>query len=125
MARHLWYGQAFWKRGIQPQILKRDPLCVLCIAAGRTPYPPSTVVDHVIPHNGNLDLFTDPKNLRGLCKPCHDRKTATQDGGFGNAKPQPVSMFAGQPGSVSTVSSSTIDKALGSEAEIAALLDGI
>src|SRR5262245_24722801 len=46
---------------------------------------PSTVIDHVTPHKGDKSLFWDEANWRGLCKPCHDRKTATEDGGFGNA----------------------------------------
>jgi 5-methylcytosine-specific restriction endonuclease McrA len=38
--------------------------------------------DHIIPvsHGGSHDLA----NLRDLCKPCHDRKTATEGGGFRN-----------------------------------------
>ncbi|MCZ6609557.1 MAG: HNH endonuclease signature motif containing protein [Alphaproteobacteria bacterium] len=26
----------------------------------------------------------DPSNLQGMCRPCHSRKTATEDGGWGN-----------------------------------------
>ena len=44
---------------------------------------PSEVVDHVIPHRGDMKLFWDPENHRAMAKRCHDRKTATEDGGFG------------------------------------------
>lgn len=44
----------------------------------------ASVVDHIIPHKGNDDLFWDMSNHQALCKKCHDIKTATEDGGFGN-----------------------------------------
>lgn len=45
----------------------------------------ATVVDHIRPHNGRDDpLFLDWFNLQSLSKACHDRKTAAEDGGFGN-----------------------------------------
>lgn len=32
-----------------------------------------------------MALFWDKvNNWMGLCKPCHSKKTATEDGGFGN-----------------------------------------
>ncbi len=44
------------------------------------------VVDHEPPHNNNIDAFFDERTWRSLCKRCHDSKTSTQDGGFGNRK---------------------------------------
>jgi len=32
----------------------------------------------------DLAKFYDQNNLQSLCKSCHDSKTATFDGGFGN-----------------------------------------
>jgi 5-methylcytosine-specific restriction protein A len=47
----------------------------------------ATVVDHIIPHQGDMTLFWDAdSNWQSLCKTCHDRKTATEDGGFGRAR---------------------------------------
>lgn len=64
--------------------LQAHPLCVKCLEEG---IPTSaTVVDHIIPHRGNYKLFWDKNNWQSLCKRCHDRKTATEDGGFGNGK---------------------------------------
>lgn len=59
--------------------LDADPLCVDC--AKRDYITPATVVDHIVPHKGNEDLFWDRSNWQSLCKPCHDRKTATEDMG--------------------------------------------
>jgi 5-methylcytosine-specific restriction protein A len=44
----------------------------------------ATVVDHIKPHRGNKDLFWDENNWQAMAKICHDRKTTTRDGGFGN-----------------------------------------
>ncbi|WP_229726165.1 HNH endonuclease [Oxalicibacterium faecigallinarum] len=64
--------------------LQSHPLCVRCAEQGLVVQ--STVVDHIIPHRGDSTLFWDSKgNWQALCKTCHDRKTATEDGGFGNA----------------------------------------
>ena len=43
----------------------------------------ANVVDHIVPHKGNEALMWDESNYQSLCKTCHDRKTATDDGGFG------------------------------------------
>ena len=45
---------------------------------------PSTLVDHVKPHRGDAKLFADRRNWQPMCRPCHARKTAREDGGFGN-----------------------------------------
>lgn len=42
------------------------------------------MVDHIRPHKSNYDLFWDPNNWQSMCDPCHSKKTATEDGGFGN-----------------------------------------
>lgn len=72
-----------WRRA-RSSFLMEHPLCEECLRKGRT--TPATVVDHIIPHKGNRDLFWDDENWQALCKPCHDRKTAKEDGGFGNGE---------------------------------------
>jgi 5-methylcytosine-specific restriction enzyme A len=64
-----------WRRARQAY-LARHPLCVPCEAAGRL--EPATVVDHVVPHRGDTVLFWDEANWQGLCKRCHDAKTARE-----------------------------------------------
>lgn len=44
---------------------------------------PAEVVDHIVPHKGDMALFWDVNNLQGLRKVDHDRKTALEDGGLG------------------------------------------
>ena len=65
------YGSR-WRR-LRRMILNRQPLCPCGMAA--------TDVDHIKPRNAGGD--DSPSNLQGLCKSCHSRKTATEDGGFG------------------------------------------
>lgn len=42
------------------------------------------VVDHKIPHRGDLKLFWDSRNLQTMTKPCHDKfKQSQEKGGAG------------------------------------------
>lgn len=70
-----WYGTKRWQ-ALRDEVLARDPLCrcELCQAGARR-VRPSTVVDHIVPHRGDPDLFWSRENLQGLAKTCHDRKT--------------------------------------------------
>jgi len=56
--------------------LKANPLCADCEDEGQV--SAATVVDHIKPHRGDMVLFWDPKNHRGLCKTHHDKKTAEE-----------------------------------------------
>ncbi len=49
--------------------LRENPLCVMCAAQGRDTV--ATVVDHIVEHKGDYDLFWDPKNWQSLCPSCH------------------------------------------------------
>lgn len=69
-----------WQRA-RLGFLASHPLCVRCEAQGIV--EAATVVDHKVPHRGDKQLFWDRTNWQPLCKPCHDVKTATEDGGFG------------------------------------------
>ena len=55
------------------------PLCVRCKARNRV--TSATVVDHIKPHKGDQKLFWDADNWQSLCAPCHNSKTASEDGG--------------------------------------------
>ena len=61
--------------------LSRHPLCAHCEIDQRA--VAATVVDHIIPHKGDQVLFWKTSNWQSLCKPHHDKKTASEDGGFG------------------------------------------
>ena len=69
------------------QYLSEHPLCECdeC-RAGALRTRAAEVVDHVIPHRGDLSLMWNRRNWRAMAKACHDKKTARQDGGFGNAR---------------------------------------
>ena len=62
--------------------LRKHPLCVHCEAKGRITV--ATDLDHIVPHQGDMEVFWDFSQVQGLCKSCHSRKTAREDGGFGN-----------------------------------------
>ena|SRR5690554_4960799 len=74
------YGHR-WRKARIP-FLEQHPLCADCKSNDRV--SAAEVVDHVIPHKGCEVLFWDQSNWQPLCKPCHSRKTASEDGGFGN-----------------------------------------
>ncbi|SHF44191.1 HNH endonuclease [Caloramator proteoclasticus] len=74
------YNSTRWKR-LRIKFLKENPLCAECGKKGIV--RPAEVVDHIIPHKGNKELFWDESNLQALCKECHDRKTAKEDGRWG------------------------------------------
>lgn len=65
--------------------LRLHPLCA-CPECdeGRKRYTAATVVDHKIAHKGDKRLFWDSSNWQSMAKPCHDRKTVIEDGGFGH-----------------------------------------
>lgn len=62
------YNSKRWKdlRLVQ---LNKEPLCKYCKARGIIKV--ANVVDHVIPHRGDIELFYGGK-LQSLCKACHD-----------------------------------------------------
>ena len=67
-------------RLLRKKQLHRQPLCESCHSIGLV--VPATVVDHI---DGNA-FNNDKENLQSMCWSCHSRKTAQQDGGFGNKK---------------------------------------
>lgn len=104
-----WYKTAHWAR-LRTIVLNRDPVCTICDRY------PSTVADHTKPHRGIWERFCDLSNLAGVCKPCHDTKTATEDGGFGNTK-----KVGGSVITTTTIGTDLIDAALADIDKIAAL----
>lgn len=78
--------------------LQRHPLCCECDRHGVV--SAAEVTDHIVPHRlaealesqdaeriaAARALFWDRANWQPLCWRCHSRKTAREDGGFGNAR---------------------------------------
>lgn len=69
------YGARWQKR--RTSYLAEYPLCVQCLAAGRT--TASVQVDHIVPISGADDpKFWDESNWQALCTPCHRAKSARE-----------------------------------------------
>lgn len=77
--KHL-YNSSRWRK-LRLQFLSAHPLCETC--KKHSVIKASEVVDHSRPHKGNERLFWDDSNWQALCKSCHDRKTAKEDGRWG------------------------------------------
>lgn len=76
------YGRKAWKdrRAMQ---LAEFPLCQWCEARGLT--QAAEVVDHIIPHRGDIDLFLYG-DVQSLCAQCHDSgKQRQETGGYDSA----------------------------------------
>ncbi len=72
---------AQWQKA-RLRFLGNHPLCVICLKRGRV--SPATVVDHIKPHKGDMELFWDSDNWQSLCKQCHDgHKQSIEKGGIG------------------------------------------
>lgn len=65
-----------WQRESK-QFLREHPVCAACFERGII--TEAEVVDHIIPHRGDMKLFWDRGNWQALCKPCHDNKTLNED----------------------------------------------
>ena len=68
-------GYGFRWRVARKAFLGQNPLCVKCYTAGIL--RAATVIDHIIPHKGEMELFWDKSNWQALCKRCHDQKTVS------------------------------------------------
>ena len=80
------YGAAWQK--VRADWLREHPLCQCPDCdEGRIRLREASVVDHKIPHRGNVALFWDRTNWQSMAKECHDSKTAREDGGFGRRVP--------------------------------------
>lgn len=69
-----WYKTARW-RALRRKVLIRDGYqCQQTgvMLTGRHPEPNSPVVDHIVPHRGDPDLFWDENNLQAVSKAYHD-----------------------------------------------------
>jgi 5-methylcytosine-specific restriction protein A len=82
-----WQASVRYKNA-RKYFLKKNPFCVKC-AKDKGEYNPSRLVkaevlDHIVPHKSDYSLFWDQTNWQALCKQCHNRKTNSKDGGFGN-----------------------------------------
>jgi 5-methylcytosine-specific restriction protein A len=72
------HGSARWQ-AVRAQVLRDEPLCRACAAAGRTEL--ATQVDHIVPVRVRPDLAYERTNLQPLCTVCHAAKSTAERGG--------------------------------------------
>ena len=75
---HEMYNSAW--RAARNAFLLEHPFCAIC---GKQLRGRDAIVDHIVPHKGNWDLFWDVSNWQALCKKCHDsHKQRQEHGGY-------------------------------------------
>ena len=71
------YDKRTWRRRSR-QFLAAHPLCRMCEQQGRVTL--ATVVDHIVPHRGDEELFWDEaNNWQGLCATDHSAAKQAQE----------------------------------------------
>jgi 5-methylcytosine-specific restriction protein A len=80
-----------WDRSAKA-FLRRQPLCAAHRELGRL--VPATLVDHIVPHQGDQTLFWDTSNWQPLCAPCHAEKTYRDEAAFGQDREYPRALRA-------------------------------
>lgn len=80
LAKHPWCMYCLRKLGIT----SIDPTeqLILSITAGASPTP-ATVLDHKVPHRGDMVLFWQSSNWQGLCASCHNGEKAREEAAIG------------------------------------------
>ena len=73
---------AAWRK-VRDLKLAQEPRCEVHLELGKV--VPATVVDHISSIEERPDLRLVLSNLRSMCKPCHDARTA-RDHGFNKGK---------------------------------------
>ncbi|QDL92537.1 HNH endonuclease [Paroceanicella profunda] len=74
------YDLRIWRR--KPDGLRWSCLVAAqftCAMCGRVDASHRMVADHITPHRGNMDLFTDAENLQCLCAECHSGEKARRE----------------------------------------------
>ncbi|WEL95516.1 holin [Xanthomonas phage vB_XooS_NR08] len=70
------YSSSKWRK-LRAMFLKSNPLCVYCLEDNRT--TAATVVDHIVAHRGDIDLFWSEDNLQPLCQQCHSSRKQSEE----------------------------------------------
>jgi 5-methylcytosine-specific restriction protein A len=67
-----------WRKA-RSRFLALHPLCRYCLLQGQV--TAAVIVDHRIPHKGDLTLFWDEGNWQSLCTTCHVSTKAREEHG--------------------------------------------
>lgn len=65
------YGESDWVK-YRRKFIYHNPKCYVCARRAK-------VVDHIIPHKGNRELFENTKNHLPMCESCHNTVTTMFD----------------------------------------------
>ena len=71
------YNMPAWKKASKAH-LRAKPLCAECERQGN--YKEAQCVDHIEPHNGDMNKFWNTENWQSLCNRCHAIKTLKESG---------------------------------------------
>ena len=90
------YGSQAWRKA-SAAFLAKHRICIDCKARGRI--VASEVTDHIIPHNGDLELFWQSSNWAARCWGCHSSKTRHDDAEAksGRVRLRPGCTVTGEP----------------------------
>jgi 5-methylcytosine-specific restriction protein A len=69
------YDSSYWRNNIRVEVKRRDPFCVECLTIGK--YVQTTDIDHIKSISMGGDEY-ELSNLQGLCKKCHNKKSAIE-----------------------------------------------
>lgn len=83
-------GYDRWWQRESKAFLREHPWCMCLRHKGLPNSERATVVDHVVPHRGDMKLFRDRGNWQSLSKPCHDSWKRRLENEMGEAA-RPVS----------------------------------
>ena len=81
---HSMYASKRW-RDERIRYLLVNPFCAKCKEEDGT-LTPANVVDHVVDHKGDYNLFWDISNWQSLCNRHHNSKTARENFIFGKTR---------------------------------------
>ena len=76
LAKHPYCVMCLAAAGVREQCI--ESITLACLAKGMA-LPLATVVDHSVPHRGNMTIFWDSTKWQALCKPCHDSHAQKRD----------------------------------------------
>lgn len=75
------YGSRW--QNYRKRFLRDNPICCFCLEQGRVAI--ANVVDHIVPHRGDQQLFWDVNNHQSLCSPCHSSIKQREENGNKNS----------------------------------------
>lgn len=82
-----FFRSASWKAFRAQVLARRARMCARC---GRPVAMNERIhLDHRVPRRKAPERAFDESNIELLCHPCHSKKTAARDGGFGNPMRDP------------------------------------